>query len=274
MCTMFISFEPDSAVPMLLLFARDEQTHRDWLDPGQHWPRYPTLTAPKDVQSGGTWLAASSTLRTDADGDYGSAPRICHRTACILNGFGQKSASTKKSSRGELPLRAATGERIESVDVERYDPFHLVVVDSESAFIHSWTGHDLVTSTSLASGTHIVTNNGLETGSTDVTFGGIRTKISRRVEYFRSRLAEVSRPNPLPATKSIMAAWNGWLELANGDGLNPDDPRALVLNHASRDGTFWVTSSVSLIAHLQSGMRFDFNGAPLLREWRQIAVGT
>ncbi|HEX4655832.1 MAG TPA: hypothetical protein VH307_00360, partial [Streptosporangiaceae bacterium] len=53
-----------------------------------------------------------------------------------------------------------------------------------------------------------------------------------------------------------------WLPLMNGDGLDPSDPQALIVRRDLGDGRIWGTTSISLVALAQGGLRYDFNGRP------------
>ncbi|MEU2632929.1 NRDE family protein, partial [Kitasatospora sp. NPDC007106] len=57
MCTVFVSFDPGSPVPVVVLAARDEYADRAWLPPARHWPDRPRLLGGLDLLAGGTWLA-------------------------------------------------------------------------------------------------------------------------------------------------------------------------------------------------------------------------
>jgi hypothetical protein len=48
----------------------------------------------------------------------------------------------------------------------------------------------------------------------------------------------------------------------NGDGLDPSDPRALIVRRDLGGGRIWGTTSISLVALSEDGSRYDFNGRP------------
>ncbi|MEV4461949.1 NRDE family protein, partial [Microbispora sp. NPDC049633] len=58
MCTVIVSVEPESGAPVLLAGVRDEFVVRPWMSPDRHWPAYPGLVGGRDLEAGGTWLAA------------------------------------------------------------------------------------------------------------------------------------------------------------------------------------------------------------------------
>ncbi|WP_228718601.1 NRDE family protein [Kitasatospora acidiphila] len=123
--------DPDSPVPVLLLAVRDEYTDRQWLPPGRHWPFQPNVTGGLDLEAGGTWLAVNP------GGEPGPGPMA----ACLLNGFGPSVPRQRRLSRGELPLIAASGRRIDKLGC--YDPFHLILARPSGARVISWDGSTL-----------------------------------------------------------------------------------------------------------------------------------
>jgi hypothetical protein len=48
----------------------------------------------------------------------------------------------------------------------------------------------------------------------------------------------------------------------NGDGLDPSDPRALIVRRDLGAGRIWGTTSISLVAMSPGGLRYDFTGRP------------
>ncbi|WP_246575739.1 NRDE family protein [Actinospica durhamensis] len=244
MCTVVLSLDPNSPVPVLLIGVRDEFLDRAWLGPRRHWPQWPDLVGGRDLLAGGTWLAVDS-----------AAPRA----ACVLNGHGKPAAAETRLSRGELPLTlAARGaepdldlDRV--VDVERHDPFHLVYATSDSARLWSWDGVELV-DRALDPGLHLVVNSGLE-GADDGLEGPGVQRMRARIDHFRPLLAAADRPRP--RSGPAPAAWAGWLPLADGDGLDPDDSRALLVR-ADFEGRAWGSSSISLVALSRGHVRYDF----------------
>jgi hypothetical protein len=76
------------------------------------------------------------------------------------------------------------------------------------------------------------------------------------VDRLRSRLAGLATPDPradLPAA----AAWDGWLDLLGGDGIDPGDPRALLV-WREHEGRVYRSGSACLVALGADGVRFDF----------------
>lgn len=252
MCTVLVSIDLHSPVPVLLAGVRDEFAQRPWRSPGAHWPQWPELLAGQDLRAGGTWFAV----------DPGRS-----RVAAILNGFGRHAAEDVRLSRGELPLRAAA-EGFAPHDLDRYDPFHLLLATVSGVRLWSWDGEDLA-DRRLDPGLHIVANTGLDgVGHEKLAPPQAATDIAARLAYFRPRLLAARRPEP--GVGSTGEAWGDWLPLVAGDGLDPADPRALLVRREFPEMGVWGSSSVSLAALRPDGVRYDFAPVPAL-SWEQIA---
>lgn len=256
MCTALISVDPGSRVPVLLLFARDELADRDWLDPERHWPEHPELVGGQDLREGGTWLAVRS-----GGGEQETEPRL----VAVLNGFGKLAEPERRLTRGRLPLLLASGGSLRDLDLTRYDPFHLLVAGPAGMSILTWDGSEL-TERELGPGTHLVSNRGLEAeDDADLPLAPERAVllIEERVKHFRPLLRSIPRPEPEPAAGTTEQAWAGWMRLADGDGLDRSDVRALIGWHDWGEGLVWLTSSAALIGiGRDGGVRYDFNDAP------------
>jgi hypothetical protein len=248
-----ISVDPGGRVPVLLLFARDELVERTWKLPGRYWPDRPRLVGGMDLREGGTWLAVRP-------GDDAAGPRV----ACLLNGFGTFASPDRRLTRGQLPLIAASGEFISDLDLTRYDPFHLLVGDVTGMSMLTWDGSTLA-DRKLAPGTHLVSNRGLEVEDDQLPTAPDRavTLIEARIKHFRPLLQSAPRPEPEPGHgRSTQQAWGAWMRLADGDGLDTGDVRALIGKHDWGEGQAWMTSSVALVALGSGGVRYDMNPAP------------
>jgi transport and Golgi organization protein 2 len=230
-CTTIVSVDPSADVPVLLVGVRDEFSGRPWLPPARHWPDRPELVGGRDLQAGGAWLAVNT---------------LNPAVACVLNGVGRPAPERGRLSRGELPVLLASGGSFGSLLLDHFDPFHAVRADPDEVTMWSWDGLELV-ATTLGQGLHMVVNSGLEpTG-----------EMAERVAYFQPRLR--AAPRPFSAGEK---GWAPWLALIDGDGLDPAEPRALVLRRELSDGHFWGSSSISLVALGRERVRLDFSGQP------------
>ena len=256
MCTVVLSFEPGESVPLLLLGVRDELKDRPWLPPARHWPGSPLLGG-IDKQAGGTWLA----LHPDV-------PRV----ACLLNGRGTQAGPVGRRSRGELPLRAAAdgaGVLKELADdpaaLAAYDPFHLVCADTGAVAMLSWDGERPVPR-DLEPGTHLLTNAG------HAYPGAPADPVTEpKARHFGPKFA-AARPSGDPALPPERA-WGEWLTLAAGDGLDPGDPRAIVARRDLPGGRVWGSTSLSLVALGDGGIRYDFQARPgAVTDWYSVDV--
>jgi hypothetical protein len=276
MCTAVLSIE--SGLPVLLAGIRDELTERAWRPPWRHWPSYPSLIGGLDLQAGGTWLAV--------------APRD-RRVSCVLNGRGAMAPADSKRSRGDLPLRSAAGEPLPRSMLASLDPFHLLTAEPALAVMQSWDG-ELLTERELGPGLHIVVNSGL---ASDLPAGGRpasgrpagdppagerhvadsqepgrperpdtqapngRDHELARIAHFLPRFGVAERPVPRPGDP-VAQAWGAWFPLLDGDGIDPGDPRALIVRRDLGDGRTWGTTSISLVALSREAVRYDFSGTP------------
>lgn len=241
MCTTVVGIDPHSPVPVLLVGVRDEFSDRPWRAPGRHWPEHPALVGGQDLQASGTWLAVNPAAR---------------RVACVLNAHGETPPESRRLTRGRLPLRLAADGELGGFDPTRYEPFHLVCAAPGSTRLWSWNGRTL-DERALDAGLHIIVNTGLE--GTDGAEGPGPAQMRARIDYFRPLLEKALRPEPQEGATG--AAWGEWLPLVTGAGLDPMDPRALVLRRTI-DERPWGTSSVSLVALGPAAVRYDFCANP------------
>jgi hypothetical protein len=273
LCTALISVDPDGAVPVLLAFARDEMAGRGWLAPARHWPDRPGLVGGRDQREGGSWLAVG----TGSVVGRGGAGPVAEpaRAACVLNGFGRPAPVERRLSRGRLPLAAAEGALVHRLDLPRYDPFQLLVAESGSTTVtlFSWDGSKLAEER-LGRGVHLVSNRGLEIDRADLPAVPARAErlIDARVRHFRPLLQRTRRPTPEPGRGTTRQAWGDWMRLAEGDGLDPGDVRALIGRHDWGHGDVWLTSSVSLVALGRRTVRYDVNLEPGAGEWQEVSL--
>jgi len=263
MCTVIVSFEPDSAVPLLLIGVRDEFLARPWRFPGAYWPDRPGVLGGQDLQAGGTWLAVDPADRTPG----GSPKRLpgLPSVSCVLNGFGPDAAADGRRSRGDLPLGAPPE------NPGHYDPFHLIRATALGVHLWSWDGREL-DGRELTPGLHIVTNLGLEGSRERDAPERAITDIRARLGYFRPRLDAARRPEP--GDGPVADAWGEWLPLFTGDGLPREDSRALLVRREFDEERLWGSSSVSLVALRRNAVRYDFSAVPTADdrfEWVSVA---
>jgi uncharacterized protein with NRDE domain len=248
MCTVLLRFQPDEPWPLLLAAVRDEFLDRPWDPPAAHWPGTP-LIGGRDRTAGGTWLA----VRTEQ-------PAV----AALLNGVRRPPPeSGARPSRGALPINALQGRPLPNTT--EYDGFHLLVATPSTATVWSWNGETLVQQ-ELPPGDHIIVNL------------GVNTEEDPLVPHFAPLLEKLPEP---PLEGSTAQAWGPWLELLRGDGLAPDDPRALLV-HKEFDGTepgteefagrIYGSGSATLVAIGRDRVRYDFTPTPETPHWTPVLV--
>jgi Transport and Golgi organisation 2 len=235
-CTVLLRFEPGHPWPLLLAAVRDEFADRAWDPPATHWPEETAagLVGGRDRVAGGTWLAVDP-----------AAPAV----AALLNGVRlPPPASGVRPSRGALPLAALTGRwRPEEADLSGYNGFHLLHATATAVRVWTWDGGDLA-DRSLEPGDHILVNAGIDVPGSPL------------VKHFGPLLAGTPSPDPRPGTPTA-AGWGGWVTLLDGDGLDPADPRALIVRHLF-SGRVYASGSATLVGLGAAGLRYDFTAQP------------
>src|SRR5262249_31537876 len=153
-----------------------------------------------------------------------------------------------------------------------YDPFHLLTAETGDTRVRmlTWDGEQL-SERRLDRGTHLVSNRGLEAEAEPVEEVPEHAQrlIDARIRHFPPLLHAAPRPVPEPGRGTTREAWDGWMRLAEGDGLDTGDVRALIGRHDWGHGEVWLTSSVSLVALGRDAARFDMNPAPGLDRWSE-----
>jgi Transport and Golgi organisation 2 len=293
MCTVVISIEPGE--PVLLAGVRDELTDRPWEPPKAHWPAYPDLIGGRDLQAGGTWLAVMPSpprVSCVLNGVGVMAPTATRRSRGELPLLGA-------SGSGTLPLAGHAAEPAAARALADYDPFHLLVAEPDCAVLWTWDGVEQ-TEHLLLPGLHLIVNSGSasklrevseiarqpgadQTGpdrpGPDRTLSGQtgadwdepewrgapppdgREHELARTAYFLGRFLSATRPDPRPG-QEVRQAWGAWFPLVNGDGIGPDDPRALIVRRDLGGGRTWGTTSISLVALARGWLRCDFTSRP------------
>jgi hypothetical protein len=257
MCTAILGLEPGGSI--LLAGVRDELVDRAWQAPGWYWPDVPGVIGGRDLLAGGTWLAVAPAAR---------------RVACVLNGRGRMAPAGSRRSRGVLPLDVAAGGEPVRGELAAFDPFHLLLAEPGTAVLWSWDGERLA-ERKLVAGLHMVVNSGLAGGNppADDDAQG-RAHETARIAHFLPRLQAAPRPDPKPGAP-VRDAWGAWLPLLSGDGIAPDDLRALIVRRDFGGGRIWGTTSISLVSITPGGMRYDFTPAPGdPAAWYSVPLGT
>lgn len=245
-CTVLFRFAPGARWPVLLGAIRDEFADRPWDPPAPHWDqRWAGLLGGRDRTAGGTWLAVDPTP---------SRPAV----AALLNGVRRPARDGgARPTRGTLALDVLGSAAVPSSDaLADYDGFHLLLASVERVEVWSWDGAELE-HRNLPPGDHIVVNLGVDTHDDPL------------VPHFEPLLAALPDPLLTPGAASI-AAWEPWTDLLGGDGLDPEDPRALIV-HREIEGRTYASTSATLVALAPGRVRYDFNGDPTEpAAWRQI----
>ena len=237
MCTVILRFDPQARWPVLLGAIRDEFMDRPWDPPAAHWDApWTHLLGGRDRTAGGTWLAVDPSP---------SRPAV----AALLNGVRRPSpGSGIRPTRGTLVLEVLTSGGVPAPDaLPDYDGFHLVLATANRIEVWSWDGEAL-DHRQLEPGDHIVVNLGVDTDEDPL------------VPHFTPLLAELADPLLTPGAPTA-PAWEPWTNLLAGDGLDPGDPRALIVRREI-EGKSYGSTSATLVALSADGVRYDFNGEP------------
>lgn len=227
---------------MLLGAVRDEFVDRPWEAPAPHWDGpWSGLVGGKDLTAGGTWLAVDPATRA---------------VGALLNGFRRDApppTEGPRPTRGTLALRILAGDGLPPV-LDRYDRFHLLLARVDGARLWSWDGDALVDRV-IEPGTHIVVNAGLDTYDDPL------------VPHFEPLLAALPDPG-----EGLDGSWAAWQHLLRGDGLPPDDERALLVRKEIEGRTYGSTSA-SLMAIGPDGVRYEFTPHPQQPAWERVPLG-
>jgi hypothetical protein len=91
------------------------------------------------------------------------------------------------------------------------------------------------------------------------------------VPHFAPLLAAMTDPL-LPPGAPTAEAWEAWTDLLGGDGLDPADPRALLVRREV-DGRAYESTSASLVALSRHGVGYDFSADPAdPAAWHEVAL--
>lgn len=233
MCTVLLRLRPGGSCPVLLAAVRDEFVDRAWDWPDRHWDGpWAGFVGGRDRTAGGTWLAV------DPDG---------RRAAALLNGptLGAPEVGVRPT-RGTLALQALA-DGGPPADVRGYDRFHLLLATRSGAELWSWDGAEL-DHQKLTEGDHIIVNLGLDADDDPL------------VPHFLPLLEALPDPLLIPGT-SPAEAWEPWTDLLEGDGLEPTDPRALIVG-VEHQGRSYGSTSAALVAVADDQVRYDLTADP------------
>jgi hypothetical protein len=247
-CTVLLRFDPEAEWPVLLGAIRDEFADRPWDRPAAHWDGpWDHLLGGRDRTAGGTWLAVDPSPARPA-------------VAALLNGVRRPApAEGARPTRGTLALEVLASGRVPTgEDVVDYDGFHLLLATLSGVDIWSWDG-EAMAHRQLGPGDHIVVNLGVDADDDPL------------VPHFAPLFA--ATPSPLLGPRPTLEAWEPWPDLLAGDGLEGDDPRALVVRREI-EGRTYASTSATLVGLSAEGVRYDFSGAPAdMDAWSEVSRG-
>lgn len=178
MCTLITSFRQHPGFPLVVAANRDEVRSRPASAP-RLWDGE-AFVAPKDEQSGGSWLGLNR------HGVF----------VAITNRFPSEKRDGR-DSRGALvveALRHASAEAVHQalakLSATRFNAFHLLYADAAHAFV-TWSDGQTVRQQALAPGLHIVTERSL--GGDD----------HARTSLIRAAWPEVARDGQVPTPEAL-----------------------------------------------------------------------
>lgn len=245
MCTVLLRLQPGERWPVLVGAVRDEFVARPWDAPAAHWDgTWASIVGGRDRSAGGTWLAVDP-----------GRPAL----AALLNGPRRPALPEgDRPTRGTLALEVLASGRVpDGADIVDYDAFHLLLATPSGATVWSWDGERRV-ERALDAGDHLLVNLGVDARQDPL------------VDHFRPLLADT--PDPAFAVDGPLGGWDPWMTLLAGDGLDPEDPRAILI---SRDveGRRYGSTSATLVALGQADVRYAFNPVPTdRRTWTEVPL--
>jgi len=149
MCLVLVSYQPQSARPLLVAANRDEFYARPTR--GAHrWTDHPAVLAGRDLEAGGTWLGVSA-----------------HRRLAAITNFAQLAPPASPRSRGELTERFLTGTDsaeayARDLDAAAYRGFNLLLWDGAELIYVANHGADAGRPRRLGPGLYGLANAGLD----------------------------------------------------------------------------------------------------------------
>ncbi len=150
MCTIAAAVGTDRRWPLVVAANRDERLRR----PAESWalrdlPGGVRAAAPRDVEQGGTWIGVSETGLFAAITNF-------HSPDGRFPEPGRRSRGALVSAALEAGGLAAARERARATDVERYNPFHLLVLQGAGGFLWRYDGAQAALE-EVGAGLHLVT---------------------------------------------------------------------------------------------------------------------
>lgn len=235
---MLLRFAPGDDWPVLLGAVRDEFADRPWDPPARHWDdRWSGLLGGRDRAAGGTWLAVDPSPGRPA-------------VAALLNGIRRPPLAngSARPTRGTLALEVLASGTVPDRDaIGDYDGFHLLRATLDAVDVWSWDTDVLVHRT-LESGDHVAVNLGVDADEDPL------------VPHVSPLLTSTATPALTPDAPPEVA-WGDWIGLLRGNGLDPTDPRALIVRREI-GGRIYRSTSASLVGLSESGVRYAFNPDP------------
>lgn len=227
MCSLILSFLPETSWPIVIAANRDEMLTRAWEPPARYWPG---VIGGRDVSGGGTWLGLS---------DRGVV-------AALLNRMGSLGPAPGKASRGDLPLialdepdAASAAARIGRLDAGHYRSFNMVIADAGGGFLIR----------GLEYGRPEVAP--IVRGITMVTASDPNDMKSPRIARYHPQISAAARPDPAAGD------WSAWIALL----ADRTAPVETALNVGPRRDGFG-TVSAALLALAPGAAQFHFAAGP------------
>lgn len=148
MCLLLVAVERVPGRPLLLLGNRDE-FHERASAVAAPWADVPGVVGGRDLEAGGSWLAANR------NGRFAAVTNI--RLAAIRRGPRSRGDLVREFVAGDVPAAAYLREL--SAHVNDYAPFNLVVADADGAWCFESPGARV---NALTPGVHLVSNGPLD----------------------------------------------------------------------------------------------------------------
>lgn len=298
---------------------RDEFLDRPWDPPAAHWPAYPSLVGGRDRLAGGTWLAVDPTrpavaavlngvrlppdptrpsrgtlplaaltdsLPTSFAGYDGFHLLIGTLSSVVVLSWDGTSLVRHELAPGDHIVVNAGVDAIEDPLVPHFAPLLAALADPPLALLDAPlaaadTAHAGSHPSPAGVGTPLTASHASPIGADEPVAGSPPPPTAAAPTH-------VDAPAPTggpDAGSTTLAAWGPWLDLMRGDGLPPDDPRALLVRREidgrqpgmeAFAGRTYGSGSAALVALAPGRVRYDFTPTPFTPAWRPIlpAPGT